>query len=70
MAFREDNERSVSLGMVLAFGFILLGILSLFGGLHYRKASPISSTRLPALLFILTGVIILIVRAVRKPDKP
>jgi lipopolysaccharide export LptBFGC system permease protein LptF len=66
----KDNDRGISLGMVLAFGFIMLGILSLFGGLHYRKASPISATRLPGLLFILTGVIILVVRAIRKPDKP
>ena len=62
----SDKEKSVSLGMVIAFGFILLGILNLFGALHYKKSSPISTTRTPAILFILTGLIILIVRAVRK----
>ena len=62
----SEKERSVSLGMVVAFGFILLGILNLAGALHYRKASPISTTRTPAILFIVTGLIILIIKAVRK----
>ncbi len=37
-----DKERSVSLGTVVAFGFIILGILNLVGALHYKKPSPIS----------------------------
>ena len=62
----SDKERSVSLGTVVAFGFILLGILNLFGALHYKKTSPISTTRTPAILFIMTGLIILIIKAVKK----
>lgn len=62
----SDNERSTSLGTVLAFGFIILGILNLFGALNYRKEAPISSNRLPAVLFIATGLIILIIKAIRK----
>jgi hypothetical protein len=66
----SDRERSTSLGTVIAFGFILLGILNLFGALNYRKASPVSTSRIPALLFITTGLIILIVKAIRKSGKP
>ncbi len=62
----NDKERSISLGTVVAFGFILLGILNLFGALHYKKASPISTTRTPAILFMLTGLIILIVKVIKK----
>ena len=62
----SDKERSISLGTVVAFGFIILGILNLFGALHYKKASPISTTRTPAILFMVTGLIILIIKAVRK----
>jgi hypothetical protein len=65
----SDKERSVSLGTVVAFAFIILGIFNLFGGLHYKKASPISSTRTPAILFVVTGLIILIVKAVKKSNE-
>jgi lipopolysaccharide export LptBFGC system permease protein LptF len=62
----SDRQRSVSLGTVIAFGFIILGILNLFGALHYKKASPISTTRTPAILFMVTGLIILVVKAIKK----
>ena len=62
----SEKERSVSLGTVIAFGFIILGILNLVGALHYKKPSPISSTRTPAILFLLTGLIILIIKAIKK----
>ena len=62
----DEREKSTSLGTVIAFGFILLGILNLVGAFHYRKPSPISSSRLPAILFIATGLIILIIKAVKK----
>jgi hypothetical protein len=62
----NEKERSISLGTVVAFGFILLGILNLFGALNYKKTSPISTTRTPAILFIVTGLIILIIKAVKK----
>jgi quinol-cytochrome oxidoreductase complex cytochrome b subunit len=61
----SDKERSISLGTVVAFGFIILGILNLFGALHYKKSSTVSSTRTPAILFMVTGLIILIVKAIR-----
>jgi hypothetical protein len=62
----DDRERSTSLGTVLAIGFIILGILNLFGAFHYKKPSPISTSRIPAILFITTGLIILIVKAIKK----
>ena len=62
----SERDRSTSLGTVLAFGFIILGILNLVGAFHYKKPSPVSSTRLPAILFIATGLIILIIKAIRK----
>jgi lipopolysaccharide export LptBFGC system permease protein LptF len=62
----NEKERSTSLGTVIAFGFIILGILNLVGAFHYKKTSPVSSTRLPAILFIATGLIILIVKAIKK----
>jgi len=62
----DEREKSTSLGTVIAFGFILLGILNLVGAFHYRKPSPVSSSRLPAILFIATGLIILIIKAVKK----
>jgi hypothetical protein len=62
----SDKERSVSLGTVVAFGFIILGIFNLFGALHYKKLSPVSTTRTPAILFMVTGLIILIIKAVGK----
>ena len=62
----NEREKSTSLGIVIAFGFILLGILNLVGAFHYRKPSPISSNRLPAILFIATGLIILIIKAIKK----
>jgi hypothetical protein len=62
----SERDRSTSLGTVIAFGFIILGILNLFGAFHYKKASPISTSRLPAVLFISTGLIILIIKAIRK----
>jgi len=62
----SDKERTISLGTVIAFGFIILGLLNLFGALHYKKASPIATTRTPAILFMVTGLIILIIKAVKK----
>jgi hypothetical protein len=62
----NDRQRSTSLGTVIAFGFILLGILNLVGAFHYKKPSPISASRMPALLFIATGLIILIIKAIKK----
>jgi hypothetical protein len=62
----NERNHSTSLGTVIAYGFILLGILNLVGAFHYKKPSPISSSRLPAILFISTGVIILIIKVIRK----
>jgi|tagenome__1003787_1003787.scaffolds.fasta_scaffold19660747_2 lipopolysaccharide export LptBFGC system permease protein LptF len=62
----SDRERSTSLGTVIAFGFIILGILNLFALLNYKKAPPISSRWMPAALFIATGLIILAVKAMKK----
>ncbi len=65
----NEKQRSTSLGTVVAFGFIILGILNLVGAFHYKKPSPVSSTRLPAMLFIATGMIILIIKVIRKSNE-
>jgi hypothetical protein len=61
----NDKERYPGTGTVIALGFILLGILILFAH-HYHKTSITTRSRIPGLLFILTGAIILIIRAIRK----
>jgi hypothetical protein len=65
----NDRDRSVSLGSVLGFGFILLGIWNLFGIMNYKKPMPVSNSLIPAIMFIATGIIILVVRAIRKKRK-
>jgi hypothetical protein len=59
------NERPISLGTVTGLGFILLGILNLFAFMNYKRTSINVTSRIPAILLILTGIIILIVRAIR-----
>jgi hypothetical protein len=51
------------MGTVIAFGFILLGVLNLFALRHYHKTT--FTTIIPGILFISIGVIILIIRAIR-----
>jgi hypothetical protein len=58
--------RSISMGMVIGLGFILLGILNLFAFLNYKRTSINVTSRIPAVLLILTGLTIIIVRAIRK----
>ena len=59
----DNKERSTSMGTVIAFGFILLGVLNLFAMRHYHKTT--FATIIPGILFISIGVIILIIRAIR-----
>ncbi len=60
------EERPISLGTVAGLGFILLGILNLFAFMNYKRTSINVTSRIPAILLILTGVTILIIRAIRK----
>jgi len=59
----DNKEGSTSMGTVIAFGFILLGVLNIFAVRHYHKATFTSIV--PGILFISIGVIILIIRAIR-----
>lgn len=62
----NDKERTISLGTVVGVGFMVLGILNLVGTFHYHRSAINSTSRIPGILFILTGVIVLVVRAVKK----
>jgi uncharacterized membrane protein len=62
----NNKERSVSLGTVVALGFIVLGILNFFAARYYRRTSISTTSLIPGILFISIGVIILIIRAIRK----
>jgi hypothetical protein len=50
---------------VIGFAFILLGILNIFNSAFYHRTSINTPSKLPGILFILIGLTILIVRALR-----
>jgi hypothetical protein len=62
----NNKERSTSMGTVIAFGFILLGVLNLFASRNYRRTTFSAAGIIPGILFISIGVTILIIRAIRK----
>jgi hypothetical protein len=62
----DNEERSTSIGTVIAIGFILLGVLNLFASRHYRRTTFSTGNIVPAIIFISVGLIILIVRAIQK----
>jgi hypothetical protein len=62
----NNKEQSISLGTVVALGFMVLGILNLLATFHYHRSSINSKGSIPGILFILTGAVVLIVRAVKK----
>jgi hypothetical protein len=65
----REKERSVSGGTVIGFGFIILGILNFIASQHYHKTSISSTSRLPGILFILIGLIIIILITIKKSGK-
>jgi multisubunit Na+/H+ antiporter MnhG subunit len=60
------NERSVSIGTVIGIGFIVLGFLNLFAFQNYKRTHIHVTSRIPGILFILTGITIIIIRTIRK----
>jgi hypothetical protein len=60
-----NEERSVSTGTVVGFGFIVLGILNLFATFFYHRTSINTQSRLPGILFITVGVVIFIIRFIK-----
>ena len=62
----ENKERTLSTGTVIGLVFIVLGILNLFAFRTYKKTSIETTSRLPGILLITIGVIIIIVRMIRK----
>jgi len=61
----RNEERSVSTGTVVAFGFIILGILNLFATFFYHRTSINTQSRLPGILFITVGVVIFVIRFIK-----
>jgi hypothetical protein len=62
----ENGERSTSTGTVIAIGFIVLGLLNLFATGFFKRTALSHTGKLPGLLFISIGVVILIIRAIKK----
>ena len=62
----NNRERTTSMGTVIALGFIVLGILNLIGFSHFGKTRISTVSRIPGILFILTGVTIIIIKMIRK----
>jgi len=62
----NDKERSISVGLVVAFGFIVFGILNLYASATYHKTFITTVSRMPGILFILIGATILIIRTIQK----
>ena len=62
----ENGERSISTGTVVAVGFIVLGLLNLFATGFFKRTALSHTGKLPGLLFISIGAIILIVRVIRR----
>jgi hypothetical protein len=61
----SNGERSISVGTVIGLVFILLGILYLYNSLHHHKIAG-SYSRIPGILFMTVGLVILIIKAVKK----
>ena len=60
------DQRPISMGMVIGLGFILIGILNWFAFINYKKTSINVTSRIPAILLILTGLTIILIKAIRK----
>jgi hypothetical protein len=62
----DNKEGSLSMGTVIAIGFIVLGIINLFALRNYHRTTFTTTKILPGLLFIAIGLTILIIRSVRR----
>jgi hypothetical protein len=62
----ENGEKSTSTGFVIGIGFIILGLLNLFATGFFKRTALSHTGKLPGLLFITIGAVILIVRAIRR----
>jgi hypothetical protein len=62
----SNGEKTTSTGFVVAIGFIILGLLNLFATGFYRRTALSNTGKLPGFLFISVGVVILIIRAIKR----
>jgi hypothetical protein len=65
----NKDERSIGTATVIALGFIVLGILNLFAVLSYHRTSIKTNSRIPGILFITVGLVIIIVKMIRRAKK-
>ena len=57
----------LSIATVIGSGFIILGMLNLFATQFYRKSAISSTSKIPGIIFVLTGIIIIILKTLKKP---
>jgi|KBSSwiStaDraftv2_1062776.scaffolds.fasta_scaffold3068865_1 uncharacterized membrane protein HdeD (DUF308 family) len=62
----DNKQHSVSLGTVVGLGLVAIGVLNLFASLKYHETNLNTSGRLPGVLLIVSGLVVLAVRAIRK----
>jgi hypothetical protein len=62
----DNKEWYRNTGTVVALGFILLGLLNLFSFTHFQKTHINARSSLPGIIFISIGIVLLVIRAVRK----
>jgi len=62
----DNKQHSVSLGTVVGLGLVAIGVLNLFASLKYQETNLKTSGRLPGILLIVSGLVVLAVRAIRK----
>ncbi len=65
----NDEQGTISSGTVIAYVFIIIGILFLFAKQFYHRNGIHATSRLPGILFIVTGVVILVIRTLRKENE-
>jgi hypothetical protein len=63
----SNKERSLSIATVLGSGFIILGMLNLLSGHIYLKTALNSTSKIPGIIFVLTGIVIIILKTIKKP---
>jgi len=61
-----DNKHSVSLGTVIGLALVAIGVFNLFASLRYNETNLRTSGRLPGILLITSGLVVLAVRAIKK----
>jgi multisubunit Na+/H+ antiporter MnhG subunit len=61
------SPSSLSIATVVGSGFIILGMLNLFATQFYHKTAISSTSKIPGIIFVLTGIVIIILKTVNKP---